>query len=220
MKRVLHALWLCVVVASAPLLRAADDWQPLFDGQSLNGWRGFKKNGPPKQGWVVESGCLKKVAKVRGGDLISIEQFTDFELEWEWKVPPRGNNGLKYFITEKRSSAIGHEYQMIDDAMVKNPLGTTAAFYDVLPPAPDKPLRAPGEWNFSRILVRGNHVEHWLNGAKVLAYECGSDEVLSAVAKSKFKTVRGFGTKITGHILLTDHRDEAWYRNIRLRKLP
>lgn len=201
-----------------PEERAAG-WKLLFDGKSLNGWRGFKKQEPPKQGWVVEDGCLKKVAGVQGGDIITTEQFADFELSWEWRMPPRANNGIKYFITEERSSPIGHEYQMIDDSIVKNPLQRTASFYDVLPPKETAPLKPPGEWNSSRVIARGNHVEHWLNGSKVLEYELGSESVLAAVAKSKFKTVPGFGTRIKGHILLTDHKDEASFRNIKIRAL-
>ena len=96
----------------------------------------------------------------------------------------------------------------------------TASFYDVLPPAADKKLNKPGEWNSSRLLIQGNHVEHWLNGAKVLEYELGSDAVKAAVAQSKFKNSAGFGTKIRGHILLTDHKDECWYRNVKIRELP
>jgi hypothetical protein len=198
----------------------AGGWKLLFDGKTLNGWRAFKKNEPPKQGWVVEDGCLKKLARVRGGDIVTEEQFTDFELSWEWRIPPRANNGIKYFITEERSSAIGHEYQMIDDSTVKNPLQRTASFYDVLPPKEGAPLKRPGEWNHSRVTVRGQHVEHWLNGDKVLDYELGSERVMSAVAKSKFKDVPKFGTKIEGHILLTDHQDEASFRDVKIRPLP
>ena len=194
-------------------------WKLLFDGKTLNGWRGFKKKEPPKQGWVIEDGSLKKVGGIQGGDIVSEEQFTDFELSWEWRMPGRANNGIKYFITEQRSSAIGHEYQMIDDSVVKSPLQKTASFYDVLPPKSETGLKPPMEWNTSRVIVRGNQVEHWLNGNKVLEYELGSEQVLAAVAKSKFKDVSGFGTKITGHILLTDHKDEASFRNIKIRPL-
>jgi hypothetical protein len=196
----------------------AAGWRLLFDGKTTAGWRSFKKQSFPAQGWVVEDGCLKKVAKQRGGDIITVDEFNDFDLEWDWRLAPRANNGVKYFITEERNSAIGHEYQMIDDALIRNPKGSTASFYEVLPPSPDKPLNPPGQWNHSRILVQGNHVEHWLNGAKVLAYELGSEPVKAGVAKSKFKDVKGFGTKIKGHILLTDHTDECCFRNIKVRE--
>lgn len=197
----------------------AAGWKLLFDGKTLNGWRGFKKKEAPKQGWVVEGDWLKCVAGGHGGDLVSSEEFNDFELSWEWRIPPKANNGVKYFITEERGQAIGHEYQMIDDVLVKDPKASTASFYDVLPPAADKPLKPPGEINHSRVLVQGNRVEHWLNGAKVLEYELGSEAVKAAVAKSKFKNVAGFGTKIKGRILLTEHHDEACFRDVKIREL-
>jgi len=198
----------------------AAGWRLLFDGRTSAGWRGFKKPAFPDKGWVVEDGVLKKVAGVRGGDLITTETFDDFELSWEWRIAAGGNNGVKYFITEARGSAVGHEYQMIDDTRVKDPKGSTASFYDVLPPKPGKRPPRIGAWNLSRIKVQGNHVEHWLNGDRVLEYELGSPEVLAAVAKSKFKEVKGFGAKLRGHLLLTDHNDEAWFRNLKLRELP
>jgi hypothetical protein len=197
----------------------AEGWRLLFDGRTTKGWRSFKKETFPAKGWVVEDGCLKKVARQSGGDIITVDRFTDFEFAWEWRLPPRANNGVKYFIVEERGG-IGHEYQMIDDTLVKYPKGSTASFYEVLPPAADKPMKPMGEWNQSRIRVQGNQVEHWLNGAKVLSYELGSPEVMAGVARSKFKGVKGFGTKMTGHILLTDHSDEAWFRNLKVRELP
>jgi hypothetical protein len=197
----------------------AEGWTLLFDGKTTAGWRSFKKQSFPDKGWVVEEGCLKKVANVQGGDIITTNTFNDFDLRWEWRIPPRANNGIKYFIIEERGSAIGHEYQMIDDSLVKDGKSSTASFYEVLPPSQNKPLKPPGEWNQSRVLVKGNHVEHWLNGAKVLAYELGSEQVKAGVATSKFKSVKGFGEKVRGHILLTDHKDEACFRNVKIREL-
>ncbi len=196
-------------------------WRLLFDGQTTAGWRNFKKPGiVTTNGWVVEDGWLKKVAKARGGDIITVDQFTDFDLQWEWRIPRRANNGVKYSITEERGSAIGHEDQMIDDSLVRQKKAATASFYEVLPPKDHAPIKFAPEFNHSRILVQGNHVEHWLNGEKVLTYECGSEEVMAGVARSKFKTVQGFGTKIKGHILLTDHNDETSFRNIKIHELP
>lgn len=194
-------------------------WKLLFDGQSTKGWRGFRKDTFPEKGWVVENGILKKQPRVRGGDIVTEETFSDFEFSWEWMIQPGGNNGIKYFIMEERGEAIGHEYQMIDDSKIKNPKGSTASFYEVLPPAADKPLNPPGQWNHSKVLVKGNHVEHWLNGSKVLEYELGSEKVLAGVQQSKFKGVKDFGTKVRGRILLTDHQDEAHFRNLKIREL-
>ena len=200
------------------------DWKPLFDGRTLRGWRLYGKKAPPAEGWKVEDGILKKMAKVRGGDIITEEKFKDFELSWAWRLLPGGNNGLKYLVTEDRPGAPGHEYQMIDDEghpdAGQGAKRMTASFYDVLPPSADRPTRPAGEWNESRVIVRGNRVEHWLNGARVLEYELGSEATKAAVANSKFKTAAAFGTKIEGHIMLTDHQDECWFRDIKLRELP
>ncbi len=198
----------------------AAGWKLLFDGRTAKGWRNFKKNSFPSQGWVVEDGMLTKQPGIHGGDIITTETFLDFELTWEWKIPPGGNNGVKYFITEDRDAAIGHEYQMIDDSVVGEPKGKTAAFYAVLAPSADHQPPRINDWNYSRIMVQGQHVEHWLNGEMVLEYQLGSPTVLAGVAKSKFKNVPGFGFKLRGHILLTDHTDAAHFRNIKIRELP
>lgn len=199
-------------------------WVLLFDGADTKGWRGYKKQSFPTKGWKVEDGLLKKVGGEQGGDIVTVATFNDFDLVWEWRIGPGGNNGLKYLVTEERAGAPGHEYQMIDDeGHPDGKLGAkrqTASFYDVMPPSAAKKLETPREWNQSRVLVQGDHVEHWLNGAKVLEYELGSEAVKSAVAASKFKNAAGFGTKIRGHIMLTDHKDECWFRNIKIRELP
>jgi hypothetical protein len=200
----------------------AAGWQLLFDGRSLDGWRAYGKDTPPGAGWEVKDGTLRTVAKAKGSDIITTRSFTDFELSWEWRVMPGGNNGVKYFVTEKRPQSPGHEYQMIDDAGYPGKLGPghlTADFYEVLPAAADKPVRPGGEWNSSRIVVRGTHVEHWLNGKNVLTYELGSAAVKAGIEKSKFKGHPGFGDKITGPIMLTYHQDECWYRSVKIREI-
>jgi hypothetical protein len=200
-----------------------EGWKLLFDGKTTKGWRAFKKPAFPERGWVVADGELRLEAGSRAGDIVTEETFSDFDLSWEWKIEPGGNNGLKYFITEERSGAIGHEYQMIDDPAHSDSVNRgergTASFYDVLPPAKNKPLKKPGEWNHSRVHVHGDKVEHWLNGEKVLEYELGSEQVLKAVQESKFKSIPGFGKKLKGHILLTYHNDPVSYRNIKIRDL-
>jgi hypothetical protein len=223
------SLWLnssSVLAAEQNTLTPAEQsegWKLLFDGKTTKGWRGFKKDSFPQKGWEIHDGILQCVANARGGDIITDELFDNFELSWEWMVPKGANNGVKYFITEDRAQATGHEYQMIDDPNSGESKDggkhSTAAFYDVLPPSKDKPAKPAGEWNQSRVLVKGNHVEHWLNGQKVLEYELGSPEVMEAIAHSKFKGVPRFGTHIKGHILLTEHHDQANYRNIKIRPL-
>jgi hypothetical protein len=201
-------------------------WILLFDGHSLDGWRGYKRADAAGMRWKVEDGFLTLPADGTGtgkpGDIISKDTFQQFELSFEWRVEKGGNSGVKYFILEDRTSAIGHEYQLIDDALHADakvgPHRQTAAFYDVLP-ATERPVKPAGEINVTRIVVRGTRVEHWLNGKRVLQYELGSPSVVAAIAKSKFKDVERFGKPQNGHILLQDHGDQVWFRNIKIRKL-
>ncbi len=216
--------------AAAPAALTAEEkaagWRLLFDGQSLTGWRLYGKPattaiGP---GWKADNGILQKIAGIKTGDLITEQTFDNFELRWEWRIEKEGNNGVKYFVTEKRSAAPGHEYQMIDDDAPKwaslHAESKTASFYEVLPPTADRPLNPPGQWNTSRIVVRGSVVEHWLNDRPVLTYELGSAAVKAGIAKSKFNKYPDFGEKLRGHIMLTDHGDAASFRAIKLRELP
>ena len=212
----------CAHAPQTPKERAAG-WKPLFDGKTTTGWHSFKKDTFPTNCWDVQDGWLHCTGK-RGGDIVSDSMFDQFDLQWDWKVAPVGNSGVKYFVTDDRKEALGHEYQMLDDeknldAVEHNGTRLTASFYDVLAPTVKTPVKAPGEINHSRVLVKGDHVEHWLNGIKVVEYDCGSEAVKAAVAASKFKTVAGFGERAKGHILLQDHNSEVWFRNIKLRAL-
>jgi hypothetical protein len=204
----------------------AAGWRLLFDGTTLNGWRGYKKPDATGLRWRVADGCVG-VGRADGSDtrgqrdMVSTDMFDQFDLRFEWKVQPGSNSGLKYFVTEKREAAIGHEYQIIDDerhADAKVRDRQTASFYDVKA-ATSHPTRPIGEWNSSRVLVQGNHVEHWLNGVKVLEYELGSPELAAAVVDSKFKGMVGFGTRVKGHILLQDHGDAVCYRSLKIKAL-
>lgn len=207
----------------------AQGWRLLFDGKTTTGWRGFQKNTFPDHGWLVEDGCLKCTGH-QGGDLITVEKFTDFELAWEWCLSPQGNSGVKYFIDERRAdaqgriyaSAIGHEYQMIDDDHYPEPLSAqqkTGAWYGVIAPKNAQP-KTIGEFNQSRIIVRGNHVEHWLNGIQIVAYEVDSAEAVAGITGSKFKNVPGYIDKIATPLLLQDHNTIVRFRNIKLRVWP
>ena len=204
----------------------ASGWRLLFDGKTLNGWRGYKKPDATGLRWRVADGCIG-LGSADGSDtlgqrdIVSSDTFDRFDLRFEWKVQPGSNSGLKYFVTENHDAAIGHEYQIIDDerhADAKVPDRQTASFYDVKA-ATSHPTRPVGEWNSSRVLVDGNHVEHWLNGVKVLEYELGSRELAAAVADSKFKGMAGFGTRVKGHILLQDHGDAVCFRSVKI-KVP
>lgn len=208
-----------------------EGWQMLFDGKTMNGWRGAYMDSLPKKGWEVRDGML--IVRESGGgeasfggDIVTIEQFSNFELKVDFKLTPGANSGIKYFVTEQLpktpGSAIGLEYQILDDA--KHPdakLGingnrTLASLYDLIR-AHDKKTYAIGRWNQARIVVRGTHVEHWLNGVQVLEYDRGDKEFLSHKAQSKFKDRQGFGEAAKGHILLQDHGNQVFFRNIKIR---
>ncbi len=196
-------------------------WKLLFDGKTTAGWVGIGKEAFPDKGWSVQDGVLTLSKAAKAGDIVTRDSYTNFELTWEWKISAAGNSGLKYNLPNPAKN-VGFEYQMIDDE--GHPDGQkggrshqTAGLYDLIEPAADKKTKPIGEWNESRLLVRGNHVEHWLNGAKTVEFEIGSDALKEAVAKSKYKKVEKFGEKIASPILLQDHGDEVAVRSIKIR---
>jgi hypothetical protein len=201
-------------------------WALLFDGSTLSGWRGYKRTDASATRWKIEDGML--TVDPAGGkdtrgalDLITAATYDNFELTFEWRVAQGGNSGVKYFVLEDRDAAIGHEYQIIDDERHADakigPKRQTSAFYDVLP-ASNRPLKPAGEFNLSRIVVRGRTIEHWLNGTKVLEYQLETPELQAAIDQSKFKGIERFGKLQKGHILLQDHGDRVWYRNVKIRR--
>ncbi len=234
-------------------------WSILFDGTSTSAWRGFRSEDFPPC-WVIEEGTLRRkvapeIKKTDCGDIITRAEYTNFELEFEWRSSRGGNSGVKYLISEDRPDSwekvymdieqedfrkaglknvqpdpgrwkrfpIGFEFQLIDDDRNPDarisPKRVTGALYDILAPV-KRPVRPAGQYNRGRILVRGNHVEHWINGVKVLEYEFGGQALKNGIAASKFKPMEGFGIKRPGHIDLQDHDTEVWFRNIRIRELP
>ncbi len=201
----------------------AAGWRLLFDGRTTAGWRGIGKKEFPKNGWVVRDGTLTHEAKGGGGDIVTEENFDSFELVWDWKIAPTGNSGLKYNLPNADRN-IGCEYQMLDDdghpdGKRGGRLHQTAGLYDLIEPPADRKVNKVGEWNSSRLVVNGNKVEHWLNGAKALEFELGSEALKELVARSKYKNVAGFGVKKAGPILFQDHGDEVVLRNIKVRVL-
>jgi hypothetical protein len=195
-------------------------WQTLFDGTSTAAWRGYQMAGFPA-GWQVRDGALVRTAEA--GDIITREQYGDSELELEWKVPPGGNSGIMYRVTEADSATYrtGPEYQVLDDAAHAdgaNPLTSAGAAYGFYA-APKGLVKPAGEWNSARIVSRGNHIEHWLNGTKALEYEIGSPDWEARLKASKFNAWKGYGRSARGHIALQDHGDGAAFRNIRIRPL-
>ena len=196
-------------------------WRLLFDGETTRGWRGWKREEFPETGWEVVNGCLRRHAR-GGGDLVTSETFANFELAFEWKVAGGVNSGVKYRVIEGDGAApIAPEYQILDDARSTeddDPRHGSGALYDVLEPNGAR-LAHAGAFNHSRILCRGSHVEHWLNGVKILEAEVGDPHWTARKAASKFRNVADFAAQKAGRILLQDHGGEVWYRSIRIRNL-
>ena len=196
-------------------------WRLLFDGASTEGWRAFRADTAPS-GWQAVDGTLLRAGA--GGDLVSAREFGDFELSLEWRIAACGNSGVMYRVveTEDRTYHSGPEMQVLDDAGhpdAGNRLTSAGAAYDLYP-APAGHVKSAGEWNTARLIVNGNRVEHWLNGAKLLEFEFGSRDWDAKIAASKFKPHATFGKNAQGHIGLQDHGDVVAYRNIKIRVLP
>jgi hypothetical protein len=218
---------------------SGEEWRSLFDGTSFAGWRGIEAEAIPDGHWTIEDGTIRKIASADvptatdgqplvGGDIMTDETFEHFEMTFEWKVAPGANSGIKYNVSREMSvasvpttAALGFEYQVLDDDLHPDALnGETrqaAALYDMIPPAEGKPLRPVGEFNEGRIVFVDGHGEHWLNGVKVLEYDIGSDRFDELLAASKYAPIQGFADPRAGHIVLQDHSDDVWYRNIRIR---
>src|SRR2546428_1133933 len=204
----------------SPAERAAG-WRLLFDGKTTAGWRGFKMDSLPS-GWQVVNGALTRVAAA--GDIVTREQFRDFELSLEWNVARGGNSGIFYRASEDDDAIYwtAPEMQVLDDA--RHPEGKsrlTAAGSDFgLYPAPAGVVKPAGAWNQVRLLVKGHHVEHWLNGVKVVEYELSSPDWEARVKASKFAPHPRYGRNVLGYIGLQDHGDRVAYRSIEVRVLP
>ncbi|MDQ6763812.1 MAG: DUF1080 domain-containing protein [Bacteroidota bacterium] len=204
--------------------KTKNGWLSLFDGKDLNGWRNAQRDTLPDNSWYTEnSELIFDPAKGHGSDIITNRSFTNFELSVQFKISEGGNSGIKYFLLPNTS--LGCEYQIIDDSLHPDAkLGIngnrkTGSLYDIMPADSGKPYKPAGEWNIARIVVRGNHAEHWLNGVKILEYERGSPEFKKAISKSKFDATKGFAETASTPVLLQAHGDKISFRNIKIKEL-
>lgn len=216
----------CVVLTScfwSPQGAQNSEWKVLFDGKSTSEWRGFKQPGFPTGSWVIEEGALKTVGGAERIDIVTRDQYENFELELEWKVSPGGNSGIFYLASEEPRMiwATAPELQVLDDGGHRdgqNPKTSAGSLYALIAPM-NKELRPVGEYNHFRLVLQGGHVEHWLNGKKVVSYELGTEELQRLIAESKFKDMPRFAQEKRGSIGLQHHGQEVWFRNIRIREL-
>jgi hypothetical protein len=211
---------------------ATEGWKLLFDGVSPTGWCGINSDMFPKTGWQIREGALVSTGDGER-DLITVDEYGEFDLRWEWLLETRGgNSGVKYYVQEQgddtQTHGIGLEYQILDDPnhewmldgrMKPNDFHTVGALYELYPPSPEKAPRPVGEWNSSRIVAHDGRIQHWLNGALVLEADKNSEDFRRRVAESKFKDIEGFGRNEKGHILLQDHGSVVHFRNLKIRDL-
>jgi hypothetical protein len=215
----------------------ADGWRLLFDGKTTNGWRSARGGGFPTTGWAVQDGTIAVTEtggeeSGNGGDIVTTRTYSDFELSVDFKTSPGANSGIMYLVNlnlmpwkNGQGSPIGFEYQVLDDALHpdakrgRNGDRTVASLYDMIPPAADKPIKPVGEWNTARIVMHGQHGEHWLNGVKVLEYDRDSAKFKAIFADSKYHAFPGYDQAASGYILLQDHGFPVWFRNIKIREI-
>jgi hypothetical protein len=241
----MHFFRVFLLLVALPLLAAGDPgsvntlsadeqaagWRLLFDGKAVTGLRGWQKPDFLRAGWKIEDGALylpkpiEQMGRSTGGDLITTEAFVDFEFSFEWLMSVSGHSGVLYFARAMLGQPpTGCEFQLIDDmhhpdGLKGGPIRRTGALYGILPPGENKQIDPMG-WNSGRIVVQGTHVEHWVNGQKVLEYEAGSPALMQAVRASKMRVSPSFGQKVKSVVVLLDQGDEVSFRNLKIRPLP
>lgn len=212
----------------------ADGWKLLFNGKDSEGWRGAKLDIFPTKGWVIEDGLLKVMPadggeSTNGGDIVTTDTYKNFILSVDFKITEGANSGIKYFVdpdlNKGEGSAIGCEFQILDDERHPDAkLGVKGnrklgSLYDLIPAPEKKPFNI-NEFNTAVVIVMGNHVEHWLNGEKLLEYNRNNQMFNALVAYSKYRDWPNFGNRAEGNILLQDHGDEVWFKNVKIKELP
>lgn len=211
-----------------PVTAAPSAWVTIFDGKTLAGWHGFNKTGEVKNWKVVDSAlvCQGAAKDAHGGDLVSDNSYDNFELSWEWKVDKGSNSGVMYHVVEdakyQAPYETGPEYQIIDDIGFPEKLEDwqkSGADYAMTPANDKKKLKPVGEWNTSSIIFNKGHVEHWLNGEKIVEFEAWTDEWNKKRTEGKWKGYPDYGKEKTGKLALQDHGNKAYYKNIKIRTL-
>ncbi len=211
------------VADSSDSTESAGEWEVLFDGNSMEKWRGYRKGENEPVNWEVKDGML--TSSGGHGDLISKEEFREFDLEFDWKIAKAGNSGVMYYVAEedyKEAYYTGPEYQIIDDEGYPRKLDSTrksGANYAMQAPS-SYPSKKVGEaFNTGRIVANKGHIEHYINGVKVVEYDLWTPEWENKVKETKFADMPGYGRFKEGHIALQDHGDQVWFKNIRIKRL-
>lgn len=230
MKHVQKSLYLslaCLVGVGFLTTAAAQKWESLFDGKTISKWHGYNKEGVPSQ-WQVEDGAIVLTAG-GAGDLVTNDEYEDFELELEWKISEGGNSGIMFHVVEDQKYGAtyltGPEMQVLDDErhpdakQGKDGNRTAGSLYDMLPPSDASACKPAGQWNKVRLVVKDGKAAHYMNGKKIVEYPTSGPEWDKMVADSKFATWEAFGKSSSGRIAIQDHGDKVWYRNIRIRRL-
>ncbi|MCX6223853.1 MAG: DUF1080 domain-containing protein [Bacteroidia bacterium] len=210
-----------------------DGWKLLWDGKTTGGWRGADKADFPSKGWEIKDNLLTVIegsgAESRnGGDIVTVKKYGDFELTLDYKLTKGANSGIKYYVVEGLNSgsgsAIGLEFQLFDDEnqmdakLAVGETHTIGSLYDLIPALADKVVNPVGEWNNARIIAKNNHIEHWLNGKKIVEYDRGTQIYRALVQKSKYASYPNFGEAPEGHILLQDHGGRVSFKNIKIKE--
>lgn len=231
MKKSIFSLVLLFVFSSLlAQAQKASKWVSLFDGKSTAQLRGYKMDGFPDEAWKIEEGALATQTGVPNIDLVTKEIYQNFELTFDWKVSKAGNSGVFFFVQEDAIQEAGNgnspnwldnfEMQLLDNINFndKEPKRSAGSLYDLITPQ-NKKLKPIGTYNQARLVVNKGHVEHWLNGIKVVEYQIGSDALNKLISNSKFKDNPKFAQSTTGHIMFQHHGQKVWFKNIKVRKL-
>jgi hypothetical protein len=224
-------LLFCAFVFSSFIIDSPKaSWDVLFDGKSVEKLRAYQRQDFPSECWSVENGLLRTIPGVKNTDILTKEQYKNFELQLDWKTSVAGNGGIFYNVKEDAKHEAGNgnspnwltnfEMQLLDDIGFndKEPKRSAGSLYDLIAPK-NKVLKPVGEFNTSRLVVKNKHVEHWLNGQKVVEYTIDSPELNALIQASKYKDIPGFAQYSEGHIMFQHHGQEMWYKNIKIRRL-